>query len=146
MNLGLDQKVALITGGSKGIGFETARLMLEEGCSVAIVARSAEGIDRAASQLDGKERLLGLTGDMVKTEDAEAAVKETLDRFGHVDILITCAGSSPGGLVENLTEDQWFASLGLKFMGYVRSCKAVLPHMRERGEGIVTCWWSATMG
>jgi NAD(P)-dependent dehydrogenase (short-subunit alcohol dehydrogenase family) len=54
-----------------------------------------------------------------------------------VDILITCAGSSPGGLFETLTEEQWMSSLSLKFMGYVRTCRAVMPHMRERGSGSV---------
>jgi 3-oxoacyl-[acyl-carrier protein] reductase len=51
--------------------------------------------------------------------------------------LVTCAGSSPGGLLEDLTEDQWMSSLNLKFMGYVRSVRAVIPHMRERGEGAI---------
>jgi len=52
-------------------------------------------------------------------------------------VLVTCAGSSPGGLLENLTEEEWFGSLNLKFMGYVRSCRAVLPHMVERGSGAI---------
>jgi len=74
---------------------------------------------------------------MTVTEDVERTVQATLDRFGRIDILITCAGGSPGGLLEDLTEEQWFSSLNLKFMGYVRACKAVIPHMRERGSGSV---------
>jgi len=137
VDLGLKDKVALITGGSKGIGLATARLLREEGAKVAIVARSTEGVEQAIAELDGGEDVLGLTGDMGSTEDAERSVADTIERFGGVDVLITCAGSSPGGLVENLTEEQWFASLNLKFMGYVRSCKAILPHMRERGSGSI---------
>jgi 3-oxoacyl-[acyl-carrier protein] reductase len=64
-------------------------------------------------------------------------VNETLKRFGHIDILVTCAGSSPGGLLEELTEEHWMSSLNLKFMGYVRAVRAVIPHMRERGEGAI---------
>src|SRR5207249_3048682 len=60
-----------------------------------------------------------------------------LKKFGRIDILVTCAGSSPGGLLEDLTEDQWMSSLNLKFMGYVRSVRAVIEHMRERGEGSI---------
>jgi len=137
VDLGLKDKVALVTGGSKGIGLATARLLREEGSKVAIVARSTEGVEQAIAELDGGEDVLGLTGDMGSTEDAERSVADTIKRFGGVDVLITCAGSSPGGLVENLTEEQWFASLNLKFMGYVRSCKAILPHMRERGSGSI---------
>lgn len=137
MDLGLKDTVALITGGSKGIGLSTARLLREEGAKVAIVARNADGVEKAVAELGGEEDVLGLTGDMAEQEDAEAAVADTIERFGQVDVLITCAGSSPGGLVENLTEEQWFSSLNLKFMGYVRSCKAVLPHMREREAGSI---------
>ncbi len=69
--------------------------------------------------------------------DVQRCVDETLARFTKIDILVTCAGSSPGGLLEDLTEEQWLASLNLKFMGYVRSVRAVIPHMRERGEGAI---------
>src|SRR5207253_411511 len=81
--------------------------------------------------------IVALAGDMSKAEDVDRCVKETLGRFGHIDILVTCAGSSPGGLLEELTEEHWLSSLNLKFMGYVRSVRAVIPHMRERGEGAI---------
>jgi NAD(P)-dependent dehydrogenase (short-subunit alcohol dehydrogenase family) len=137
MELGLEGKVALITGGSKGIGLASAKQLREEGAKVAIVARGAEGVERAVEDLGGGREVLGLTGDMGKTADAERSVTETIERFGGVDVLVTCAGSSPGGLVENLSEDDWLTSLNLKFMGYVRACKAVLPHMRERESGSI---------
>jgi len=137
MDLGLDGQVVLITGGSKGIGLATARQMREEGCKVAIVARSKEGIDAALAELGGGDDVAGLTGDMSQTEDVERVTAEAIERFGRVDVLITCAGSSPGGLVEDLTDEQWMSSLNLKFLGYVRSCRAILPHMRERGSGSI---------
>jgi NAD(P)-dependent dehydrogenase (short-subunit alcohol dehydrogenase family) len=94
-------------------------------------------LGRAVQELGGGERVLGIQGDMTRTEDVERAVAETIERFGRIDIAITCAGSSPGGLLENLTEEEWLNSLNLKFMGYVRTCRAVLPHMRERGSGSI---------
>ena len=84
-----------------------------------------------------------MTGDMSVTEDVRRCVDATLDRFGKIDILVTCAGSSPGGLLGDLTEEQWMSSLNLTFMGYVRSVPAVIGHMRERGRAPWS-WWSAT--
>ena len=156
MDLGLRDSVAFITGASRGIGRATAELLVEEGAAVAITARDGAGLDRAVQELGGAERVLGVQGDMTRTEDVERAVAETIERFGRIDITITCAGSSPGGLLENLTEDEWFGSLNLKFLGYVRSCRAVLPHMVERGagsivlvvgnDGLKPSYWEMTAG
>jgi NAD(P)-dependent dehydrogenase (short-subunit alcohol dehydrogenase family) len=135
MDLGLKDQVVFITGASRGIGRATAELLVGEGCSVAITGRDEDSLRRAVDELGGEERVLGVRGDMTDNADIERAVGETIERFGHIDVLVTCAGSSPGGLLENLTEEEWFGSLNLKFMGYVRSCRAVIPHMLERGGG-----------
>jgi NAD(P)-dependent dehydrogenase (short-subunit alcohol dehydrogenase family) len=136
MDLGLQDQVVFITGASRGIGRATAELLVEEGCRVAITGRDEDTLRRAVQEL-GEDRVLGVQGDMTKPDDIARAVNETIERFGQIDVLVTCAGSSPGGLLENLTEDEWFGSLNLKFMGYVRSCRAVLPHMVERGSGAI---------
>ncbi len=139
MDLGLEGSVAFITGASKGIGKECARVLAEEGCTVVITARGRELLEKAARELSEAtgQKIVPIAGDMSKPEDVERAVADTISSLGKIDILITCAGSSPGGLLENLTEDEWFSSLNLKFMGYVRACRAVLPHMREQGGGSV---------
>jgi NAD(P)-dependent dehydrogenase (short-subunit alcohol dehydrogenase family) len=137
MDLGLRDSVVFITGASRGIGRATAELLVAEGGHVAITARNEDTLRQAVQELGGEERVLGVQGDMTQTEDIERAVGETLARFGRIDILVTCAGSSPGGLLENLTEEEWMGSLNLKFMGYVRTCRAVLPHMVQRGEGSI---------
>jgi NAD(P)-dependent dehydrogenase (short-subunit alcohol dehydrogenase family) len=137
VDLGLKDQVVFITGASRGIGRATAELLVEEGCNVAITGRDEDTLRRAVDELGGEEHVIGVQGDMTKPEDIERAVNQTIDRFGRIDVLVTCAGSSPGGLLENLSEDEWFGSLNLKFMGYVRSCRAVLPHMVERGSGAI---------
>ena len=136
MDLGLQDQVVFITGASRGIGRATAELLVDEGCRVAITGRDEDTLRRAVQEL-GEERVLGIQGDMTEPEDIERAVNETIERFGQIDVLVTCAGSSPGGLLENLTEEEWFGSLNLKFMGYVRSCRAILPHMVQRGSGAI---------
>jgi 3-oxoacyl-[acyl-carrier protein] reductase len=139
MDLQIEGSVALITGASKGIGRETARLLGEEGCRVVITARDASRLAAAAEELRAQTgaEVLAVAGDMSRPQDVERARDLAIEAFGRIDILVTCAGSSPGGLLENLTEEEWLASLNLKFMGYVRSCRAVLPHMKERGSGSV---------
>src|SRR4029077_4196107 len=86
---------------------------------------------------DTGRAVLPLAGDMSVTEDVQRCVDATLDRFGRIDILVTCAGSSPGGLLEDLTEEQWMSSLNLKFMGYDRSVRAVIPHTPQRRMGAI---------
>src|SRR5215203_565556 len=137
MDLGLQDQVVFITGASRGIGRATAELLVGEGCRVAITGRDEDTLRRAVEELGGEERVLGVQGDMTKNEDIDRAVNATIERFGQIDVLVTCAGSSPGGLLENLTEEEWFGSLNLKFMGYVRACRSVLPRMREQGSGSV---------
>jgi NAD(P)-dependent dehydrogenase (short-subunit alcohol dehydrogenase family) len=158
MDLRLEGAKALITGASKGIGYACAELLTEEGCDVAINGRDRDRLAEAADSLASSSgrRVLGLAGDMSAPEDAERVSREAIEKLGGLDILITCAGSSPGGLIEELTEEHWAVSLGLKFLGYVRSCKAVLPHMREQGSGSIVLvvgndglkpsYWEVTAG
>lgn len=139
MDLGLEGKVAFITGASKGIGRATAELLAREGCDIAITARGQDLLVEAAREIaDQTGRIiLPLQGDMSLQADVERTVADTVKRLGRIDILVTCAGSSPPGLLEDLEEDDWFSSLNLKFMGYVRTCRAVIPYMRERGGGSI---------
>jgi len=139
MDLGLTDHAAVVTGGSKGIGRETARVLAEEGCQVAIVARDRQRLEKTAQEIQNAtgQTIIALTGDMSDPGDVKRVFADALARLGKIDILVTCAGSSPGGVLEELTEADWASSLSLKFMGYVRSCRAVLPHMRERGSGSI---------
>ncbi|MDQ6818119.1 MAG: SDR family oxidoreductase [Actinomycetota bacterium] len=158
MDLRLEGATALVTGASKGIGWASARLLAHEGCEVAINARDEARLAQAADSIASEtgQRVVHLAGDMSVPEDAARVGSRAIEELGHLDILVTCAGSSPGGLIEELTEEHWAVSLGLKFLGYVRSCKAVLPHMRERGSGSIVLvvgndglkpsYWEVTAG
>jgi NAD(P)-dependent dehydrogenase (short-subunit alcohol dehydrogenase family) len=158
MDLELVGKKAIVTGGSKGIGRETTRILAEEGCDVAITARDETRLEAAAKEIaDATGRtILPLGGDMSVQDDVERCTRRAIEEFGGIDILVTCAGSSPGGLLEDLTDQQWMSSLSLKFMGYVRSCSVILPHMRERGtgsvvlvvgnDGLKSSYWELTAG
>jgi len=139
MDLQLKSKVAFVTGASKGIGRAVAEELAKEGANVVITARTAEPLEVAAREIAAmtEREIVPMAGDMSQTDDVNRCVKAALQKFGRIDILVTCAGSSPGGLLEDLTEEQWMSSLNLKFMGYVRSVRAVIPHMRERGEGAI---------
>lgn len=158
MDLKLAGKKAIVTGGSKGIGRETARILAEEGCDVAITAREEGRLKEVADELAGTtgRTILPFAGDMSVQADVERCMNGAIAAFEGIDILVTCAGSSPGGLLEDLTEEQWMSSLSLKFMGYVRSCSVLLPHMRERGtgsvvlvvgnDGLKSSYWELTAG
>lgn len=158
MNLGLEGSVAFVTGASKGIGRATARVLAQEGCDVAITARGRDLLERTAGEIAGEtgRRILPLAGDMSVAEDVDRTVTAAVEALEGIDVLVTCAGSSPGGLLEDLTEEQWQSSLNLKFMGYVRTCRRVIPHMRERGggsivlvvgnDGLKPSYWEMTAG
>jgi 3-oxoacyl-[acyl-carrier protein] reductase len=137
MDLGLKGKVALVTGGSKGIGKAVARGLLDEGAKVAICARTKAELDTAANELakaTGGE-VFSVAGDLTREADVKKIVEAAVGRFGRIDILVNNAGAAPGGLLLDLTEENWATALQLKFMGYVRCMKAVIPHMLKQGGG-----------
>ncbi len=137
MELGLQDKVVFITGGSKGIGRACATEFAREGANVAICARNEAGLREAAEAIRAAtgRQVFTVAGDMTKWEDAKRCVDAAAGYFGGLDVLVNCAGASPGGLILNLTEEDWTLSLQLKFMGYVRGSRAAIPHLLKRGRG-----------
>jgi 3-oxoacyl-[acyl-carrier protein] reductase len=120
MDLGLEGRVAIITGGSKGIGYASALGLAREGVRVAICARGRAHLEQAAQAMTSQTgyEVLPVVADMNLQADAERFVQTALQHFGRVDILVNCAGSSPGGTLERLEETHWMESLNLKFMGF----------------------------
>lgn len=139
MDLRLRGSTALITGASRGIGLATARLLAQEGCSVAMNARNADALASTARELaeETGSTVVACAGDMSSGEDVGRVVEQAIQTLGHLDVLVTCAGSTPGGRVEEIADDDWMRGFELKFLGYVRCCRAVLAHMRERGSGSI---------
>jgi NAD(P)-dependent dehydrogenase (short-subunit alcohol dehydrogenase family) len=139
MDLKLTGKTALVTGASEGIGKAIAFALAREGVDVAICARRKEPLEATASEIARatNRKIVAIPADLTKPEDAENFVKQGYAALGRVDILVNNAGSSPGGTMEYLTEEHWAQSLQLKFMGYVRCIKHVLPIMQRQGGGRV---------
>jgi NAD(P)-dependent dehydrogenase (short-subunit alcohol dehydrogenase family) len=137
MELGLRGKVALVTGGSRGIGAAVALGLAREEARVAITARTATRLVETARTIraaTGAE-VHTVTGDLTRPGEAERVIADVVARFGRIDVLVNNAGASPGGQLLDLTEADWERSLQLKFMGYVRCTKAVIPHMLRQGGG-----------
>jgi 3-oxoacyl-[acyl-carrier protein] reductase len=139
MDLELKGKVVFITGGSRGIGKGIARTMAREGCNIAITATRADLLETTATEIKEEfgVEVAWFVGDLLRTDNAERVVNEAIARFSRIDILVNNAGAAAGGVLETLSDQAWETGLGLKFMGYVRITRAVIPHMRKEGVGRV---------
>ncbi|NHN28278.1 SDR family NAD(P)-dependent oxidoreductase [Paenibacillus agricola] len=139
MDLGLQGKVALITGGSKGIGLGTAIALAAEGAKVAICARSLEDLRTAAEQIKqatGSEAFI-VQADITSEADCKNAVDQTALHFGGLDILVNNAGTSAAKPFEQVETEGWAYDLDLKLFGAIHCSKAALPHMRKSGKGAI---------
>lgn len=140
MDLGLAGKVAVITGGSVGIGYETARKLANEGVSVVIAARTEMVLGQAAERIRAETggTVLAVPLDTTQKGSVQALVETVMRKFGSIDILVNCA-AAPGGLVRNkiedADEDALLLDLNTKLVGYFRMCKACIPSMRTAGWG-----------
>lgn len=139
MELGLQGKRAIITGGSKGIGLATAMLLASEGAQVALVARNEGPLKEAAEQIvakTGTEPFI-IVADVSVEEDVRRAVAATVERFGGIDILVNNAGISAGRPFELVDTAAWTADLDLKLLGAVHFAQAALPYLRKDGGGAI---------
>ncbi|MEM0017128.1 MAG: SDR family NAD(P)-dependent oxidoreductase [Candidatus Korarchaeum sp.] len=128
----LEGKVALITGGTSGIGLATAELFAREGASVSVVGRDERKGKVALGRL-GERASLHL-GDISREEDARRVVEEVVDRWGRIDLLVNAAGIFGGGLLQDLTVEEWDRVINVNLRGTFLMTKFSLPHM---GEAIV---------
>jgi 3-oxoacyl-[acyl-carrier protein] reductase len=133
MELGIAGKTAVVTGGSKGIGNAIANTLASEGADLAICARRAGPLEEAAEEIEDEHGVecLPITADFTEREDVAAFIDSVVDHYGGIDIMVNNAGSAPGGLLENLDEDDWYKALDLKLMGHVRGATEAMPHLVE---------------
>ncbi len=135
MELNLQNKVAIVTGASKGIGRAIAQMLAQEGMRLAVVARSRAQLDEFASPLgDG---CLVHAADLTNPDAPSAVVVATMARFGRIDLLVNNAGSTKRGDFLTLSEADWADGFGLKFYAAVRLSRAAWPHLQSSSGAIV---------
>jgi 3-oxoacyl-[acyl-carrier protein] reductase len=139
VDLGLRGKVAVVTGGSEGIGRAAAQSLGREGVSVVVCARRADLLRESASavaEATGAE-IVPVKADVTVPSEVENVIQTAVDRFGRLDILVNNAGTSAAGAFESLTDEAWQADLELKLFGAIRATRAAIPHMRKVGGGSI---------
>ncbi|MEV4574477.1 SDR family oxidoreductase [Nonomuraea jabiensis] len=140
MDLGISGKVALVTGGSAGIGLAAAKSLAREGCDVCVAARNPERLAEAVVQLQEYGKVVhAVLADVEDPAAARRVVEETRDVLGPIDILVASSGGPPSGRFDETSLADWDVAVQRNLLGTVRLMYAVLPEMRSRGWGrIVT--------
>ena len=137
MDLGIEGRVAMVTGGSRGLGHQTALALCQEGCRVSICARGADGLYETVSLI--KELgydVLGVQADVATSEGTEKFYQETIKSFNHVDIIVNNVGGTRGGRDFDTTADQdWLDTLELNLLSAIRITRLGLPGMKKRRWG-----------
>jgi 3-oxoacyl-[acyl-carrier protein] reductase len=138
MDLDLEDKVAVVTGGSRGIGKGIALGLAKEGCRLAICARDESDLSKSIDEIkeDGVETL-GFTGDITNEEDIDTFSKNTLEKFGRIDILVNNVGGNKRNLFENTTLQDWKDIMDLNLISHVNVTQAFLPKMKSQGSGSI---------
>jgi 3-oxoacyl-[acyl-carrier protein] reductase len=139
MELGLNGKVALVTGASRGIGAAIAAELAREGAHVCLVARDLDKLNEVASSITNNAavRTAVHAADLRTAAGAEAAVAHAIATFGRLDLLVNNAGATKRGDFFQLTEDDWQDGFALKFHGYVRMTRAAWPHLAQTKGNVV---------
>lgn len=138
MDLGLKDKVAVVTGGSRGIGKGIALGLAAEGCRLAIIARNVDELTGVIEEIKkcGVDAY-GFAGDITKTEDVNQFSKEVIDKFSQVDVLVNNVGGNKRNLFENTTIQDWQEIMELNLFSHVKVTHSFLPTMKKRGAGAV---------
>jgi 3-oxoacyl-[acyl-carrier protein] reductase len=141
LDLQLSDKVALVTGSSKGLGLATARALVEEGCRVTICARGQAALGEAAAELEAlagaRGRVLAVAGDLATAEGVEAVVARTVETFGGLDILVNNIGLAKGAGIADTSDAEWQSAFDQTLFPAVRASRLAVPLMRKRGGGAI---------
>jgi 3-oxoacyl-[acyl-carrier protein] reductase len=137
MEISLSGRAAIVTGGSKGIGFAVATRFAASGADIAIVARTAESLKEAVAAIEksSQARVIGVQADVGKAADIQRVYDEVMKAFGKVDIIVNNAGTSRAMPFDKVTDDVLHDDLELKLFAAVRLIRLVAPQMKERRFG-----------
>jgi len=146
MDLGLQGKVALVPAASQGLGKAVALAFAREGTRLAVCSRRLDAIQATAEDARrlGAE-VLALVADVTQSDDIARLVRQTTERFGGIDILVTNAGGPPAGRFDDFDDAAWQAAYELTLLSAIRLIRAVLPSMRQRGGGVIVAMTSSSI-
>ena len=131
----LSGKIALVTGGSRGIGFATAKILSENGATVVITAKDQERLEKSTLEIPNA---VGIVADIRKRNDVKNVVNKTIEKFGKLDILVNNAGIFPKiKLLHEIDEDEWNEVLDVNLTGQFRFTKEAIPHLKKNGGSII---------
>jgi 3-oxoacyl-[acyl-carrier protein] reductase len=133
MDLGIDGRVAIVTGASRGIGLAVARRLVDEGAAVMLVGRDAEALERTADDIGGN--VATMAGDVTARHAGDRIVDATFQHFGRLDVLVNNAGTSANVPLEDLTDEDWEQQWALNVMAPLRLMRAAAPRMADAGWG-----------
>ena len=135
MDLGLTGRCALITGGSKGIGFAAAWALAREGCDLHLAARTQADLEKAKASISSRFNV-GVSIHSADLSQGDVA-RQLIDTCADIDILVNNAGAIPAGDIQAVREPRWREAWDLKVFGYINTCRAVLENMKGRGKGVI---------
>jgi 3-oxoacyl-[acyl-carrier protein] reductase len=141
MDLGIAGKVALVTASSRGLGKASAMALAAEGAKVVITARGEEALSKARREIEraGTGEVMAITADITEAGTPARVVRETLDRFGAIDILVANAGGPPTGRALEVTDDQIAEAVNANLVTSVRLIREAVPSLRASGAGRICC-------
>lgn len=137
MDLGLEGDSALVLASSSGLGKASAKALLKEGCRVIINGRDEEKLKETVDELNEIGEVYGVQEDITIKEDIKNLVNETINHFGGLDHLVTCAGGPPSGLFLDTTDDDWYKAVDLLVMSVVRIVRESAEHLKRDGGGTI---------
>lgn len=138
MDLELNNKAAIITGSSRGIGKYVAGRLAEEGCSVSICARGGDELKTTVRELEGRGAdVFAIEADLTQEGEPQRVVEKSVERFGRLDILVNNVGGNRRKSFEETEDEDWQAILDLNFMSHVRCSRSAIPHMRAQRDGAI---------
>ena len=141
MELGLKNKVAIVTGSSRGLGLASARALAAEGCCVCLCARTASRLAEAARDVSGiaggDERVLAVAADVSTETGVRDVIGQTTSTFGGIDVLVNNVGLAQGGTLLETTDAQWQEAIDQTLLPAVRASRLAVPHMKARGGGVI---------